>query len=209
MEIDHNQTVTKIKELEAEILRLKAALEIPRPDAPLWFNRIKEREGVLPVDAAEFNDSNRVSMSFTGTDYCHSRPNSPVHIMEYVLLPPKDGESYYSLCGLVHFSPKAESHIGLCHGGSMTAVMDDALGWLGFCFEGKVKPWCGFTVQVDTSLRKPVKVGSLLKVLAWVERREGDRKVYVCARLTDVADDGEEVVHCEGRGLFLLSKKTE
>ena len=40
----------------------------------------------------------------------------------------------------------------------MTALMDDVIGWCGFCAEGTCKPWCGFTVQVDTSLKAPIKV---------------------------------------------------
>jgi hypothetical protein len=33
-----------------------------------------------------------------------------------------------SLVGFVYFSKQAESHKGLCHGGSMCALMDDAIG---------------------------------------------------------------------------------
>jgi hypothetical protein len=35
-----------------------------------------------------------------------------------------------------------------------------------------------------------------------VERREGSRKIWICAKLTDPIDDSE---HCTARGLFLLS----
>lgn len=48
---------------------------------------------------------------------------------------------------------------GLCHGGTMCAVMDDAVGWLGFCESGKCKPWSGYTVQIDTSLKKAITIG--------------------------------------------------
>lgn len=39
-------------------------------------------------------------------------------------------------------------YTGLCHGGSFCALMDDAIGWMGFCVSGAVKPWSGYTVQV-------------------------------------------------------------
>lgn len=139
------------------------------------------------------NKASRPLDGFRGTDFCHSS-SSPVRILEYLVIPPSQaqssvngfstGSSYPRLLGLVHFTPKAESGRGYCHGGSMCAVMDDALGWMGFCCaqessnssevvtaEGGwcVVPWSGYTVQVNTSLRQPVSVGSLLRLEAWVD----------------------------------------
>ena len=34
----------------------------------------------------------------------------------------------------------------------MTAIMDDVIGWTGFCVTGACIPWCGFTVQVRVPL---------------------------------------------------------
>lgn len=45
-------------------------------------------------------------------------------------------------------------------------------------------------------------MGSLLKLEAWIERREGTRKVWICSKLTDPLDG---TLHCSARGLFLLS----
>ena len=59
-----------------------------------------------------------------------------------------------------------------------------------------------FLLQIDTSLKKSVSVGSLLKIEAWIERREGSRKVWICSKLTDPVDG---TLHCSARGLFLLS----
>lgn len=41
----------------------------------------------------------------------------------------------------------------------MCAVMDDAVGWLGFCESGVCLPWSGFTVQIDTSLKRAITIG--------------------------------------------------
>ena len=88
--------------------------------------------------------------------------------------------------------------------GSMCALMDDAIGWMGFCSSGQVKPWSGFTVQVNTALRKSVPIGSLMRLEASIEKREGSRKVWVRSRLVD----GKcSTVYCEGYGLFLLNSK--
>ena len=97
--------------------------------------------------------------------------------------------------------PEAESHRGLCHGGTMCALMDDVVGWTGFCATGVCKPWSGFTVQINTALKKPVEVGSWLRLEGEIVKIEG-RKVSVKARLLDV--DGD--VHCEAEGLVVLKK---
>jgi len=84
----------------------------------------------------------------------------------------------------------------------MTAVMDDVIGWLGFCVSGDVVPWSGFTVQVNTSLKKSIEVGSIKRLEAWVDRFEGSRKVWMRASLSDpISGD----IHCESEGLFLKS----
>ena len=91
----------------------------------------------------------------------------------------------------------------------MCAIMDDVIGWCGFCVTGECVPWCGFTVQINTSLKAPVKVGSWLHVEAVITSVER-RKVKVGAKLVgvDVDERGEEVevVHCEADGLLVLKK---
>ena len=54
-----------------------------------------------------------------------------------------------ALVGPAYFSPAAESHAGRAHGGAFCALMDDAIGWMGFCASGAPRPWSGFTVQVS------------------------------------------------------------
>lgn len=111
-------------------------------------------------------------------------------------------ETFPTLIGLAYFSRTAESHRGLCHGGSFCALMDDVIGWMGFCVSGKVKPWSGYTVQINTALCKAVKVGSIMRLEAWVTKKEGSRKHWINAKLWD-PDTG--VIHCKAEGLFLLS----
>jgi acyl-coenzyme A thioesterase PaaI-like protein len=169
---------------------------------------------------------------FLGTDFVHSSTRAAVRILEYLLVngtssspslgemapaqsssnlsevtdsePSEGGEPYPRLIGPAYFSEAAESHRGLCHGGSMCALMDDALGWMGFCASGTPRGWTGYTVQVDTTLKKAVPVGSLLRLEAWVQRREGKRKIWVGAKLVDPTDGS---VHCTAKGLFLISRE--
>ena len=58
-------------------------------------------------------------------------------------------------------------------------------------------------MQINTALKKTVKIGSYLRLEARVSRREGKRKVWVEAKLSD--PDNPEVVYCEANGLFLSS----
>ena len=169
---------------------------------PNWYTGFKSNNAncgevvkVLEWD----NESNRNSDGFVGTDFCHSA-QSHVRILEYFLY--NNGATHHSLLGAVYFSPHAESGRGYCHGGSMCAIMDDAVGWMGFCYTGSVKPWNGFTVQVNTSLKKPVPVHSLLRLNAWVDRLEGKRKVWIKCNLVD--PDNSSNVYSECEGLFLI-----
>lgn len=115
----------------------------------------------------------------------------------------KTSAFFSTLVGVAMFTPQAESHRGLCHGGTHCALMDDAIGWMGFCVSGKVQPWSGYTVQVNTALKKAVPVGSVLKLESWVVRKEGTRKYWINARLSNAESD---VVHCEAEGLFIANK---
>lgn len=74
---------------------------------------------------------------------------------------------------------------------------------MGFCVKGDIKPWSGYTVQINTSLKNPVKVGSILKIIAWIDRIESPRKYWIKAKLIDPEDNFK--IYCEGEGLFLLS----
>ena len=133
-----------------------------------WFDafsseQISCKNGYL-LDVKEWRvDENRLDDGFHGSDFCHSS-SSPVRIIQYLLLSkgvedlassssssstdPLPSLSYPRLVAPVLFTPRAESGRGYCHGGSMCAVMDDAIGWMGFCASGECRPWEGFTVQV-------------------------------------------------------------
>lgn len=142
---------------------------------------------------------------YSGFDYVHSRSKSAVCILDYAIKTDinANNRKSVSLVGLVHFSKYGESHRGFIHGGAFCALVDDAVGWLGFsCVEdGKVIPWSGYTVQIDTSLKRPVPIGSLLKLEATLENQDR-RKVWSNVKLTD--EEGN--VYCEGKGLFLINK---
>ena len=149
-------------ELKAAAISPGQSLAITYPSLPTWFEDIKRHSDCSVVDDSvrEWNDEHwRLSEGgFSGTDYVHSRSRAPVRVLEYLLIKPStgsnpstdinDGLFYPSLVGPAFFSGAAESHKGLCHGGSMCALMDDAIGWMGFCISGRPREWTGYTVQV-------------------------------------------------------------
>ncbi len=67
---------------------------------------------------------------------------------------------------------------------------------------GTCQPWSGFTVQVNTSLKSPIRVSSILLVKATIVNVER-RKVSIQVELMDPSDD---TVHAEGEGLVVMNK---
>ena len=178
-----------------------------RGGIPSWYASATAGMSPLRIDEWENGWVWRLSNGWVGTDYAHG-PDAAVHIAGYGLSTGEGGGIGTRLVGAVHFGKGAESHKGLCHGGTMCTIMDDVIGWTGFCVSGVCKPWCGFTVQVDTNLQCPVTVGSWLRVegvITAVERR----KVRVRASLVAPATspEGKEVVHCTAEGLFIVKKE--
>lgn len=89
----------------------------------------------------------------------------------------------------------------------MTSVMDDVIGWTAFHVTGRCLPWSGFTAQINVSLKKPIAVGSILKIVGKIVKCDR-RKVWVDACLVAVAEDDEsEIEHCTAEGLVILKKE--
>jgi len=110
-----------------------------------------------------------------------------------------------TLTGVVHFTKRAESHQGYCHGGSMCSVLDDVIGWVGFLVTGECVPWSGFTVQVNSKLQRPVHVDSILLVQAKIINIE-QRKVSIEAVILDPKDDENNAIHATGTGLVVINR---
>lgn len=128
-------------------------------------------------------------------DYCHGK-NSHVKIYDYKI----DFEKH-KMIGKVYFTEFSTNHMGTCHGGAMCAVMDDIVGWLGFCSGEKCIVGSGVTAQVNTSLKKPIKLESVLNIIGVIDKIDG-RKVWIKCSL----EDDNSIVYCTGSGLFIKNK---
>jgi acyl-coenzyme A thioesterase PaaI-like protein len=136
-----------------------------------------------------------------------SEPNADASSTSHA--PPPRGGSGTVLTGFVHFTKQAESHQGYCHGGAACSIMDDVLGWTAFCVTGQVRPWSGYTVQINTQLLRPIPVNSCVYVAGTITKVVR-RKVYVSAELYDVpttaSDTGDRVVYATCEGIVVLNK---
>jgi len=97
------------------------------------------------------------------------------------------------IVGKVWFGPGAEGPPGCAHGGSMAAVLDEAMGaaaWLA--------GHSALAVEIKVSYRNMLPLGTVASLEAWVERVDG-RKVTCQGRL--IGPGGELFAECEG--LFL------
>ena len=102
-------------------------------------------------------------------------------------------ESDGRLVGRAWFGPGAQGPPGHAHGGSMAAVLDEAMGAAAWLAGHLV-----VAVRLDTNFRRLLPLGTDTRLEAWVERSEG-RKVWTRGRL--LGDDGEPFAEAEA--LFL------
>jgi acyl-coenzyme A thioesterase PaaI-like protein len=181
------------------------------------------------LEVLEWQDDNgayRSKHGWQGKDLVHDK-NAPVRVWNYFVqygpgiltssqewkesdLSKEQGQKHCErggvgtvLTGIAHFTPRAESHAGFCHGGSMTSLLDDVIGWVSFLVTGQCRPWTGFTVQVNSSLKRPIPVDSVLLVTAKITAVER-RKVSVEASIIDPNDD--DAVHAFGTGLVVMNR---
>jgi predicted thioesterase len=85
----------------------------------------------------------------------------------------------------------------------MCSLLDDVIGWVSFVVTGTCQPWTGFTVQVNSSLKRPIPVDSVLLVQAKITNIER-RKVSVEASIVDPKED--DAVHATGTGLVIMNR---
>lgn len=98
-----------------------------------------------------------------------------------------------ALVGKAWFGPGTEGPPGHAHGGSMAALLDEAMG---------AASWSSghpaVAVEIKVSFRNSLPIGSVVSMEAWVEKTER-RKITLRGRL--LGPHG--VVFAESEGLFL------
>lgn len=168
----------------------------PPDELPMFAKALEMDPSLHRISLREWEDNAwRERSGWLGRDLCHNPDGTAVRVLAY----------YYDshraqLLGAVWFGPDAESHRGLCHGGAMSSLMDDMAGHVAFVSSDK--PWNGVTVQVNVSLKKPVRIGSVLRIVGRVSKRDR-RKVHIEAVLDDGNLDQEPQVYAVLEGLSI------
>lgn len=108
-------------------------------------------------------------------------------------------DSDQRLVGRAWFGPGAQGPPGHAHGGSMASVLDEAMGAAAWLAGHLV-----VAVQLNTSFRKMLPLGTDALMEAWVERIEG-RKVWTRGRL--LGEDGEPFAEAEAIFLKLDAER--
>ncbi|MDX1746790.1 MAG: PaaI family thioesterase [Halobacteriales archaeon] len=98
-----------------------------------------------------------------------------------------------ALVGRVWFGPGAQGPPGHAHGGSMAAVMDEALG--SACW---VAGHAVVAAELNTRFRNMLPLGGVYTAEAWVERVDG-RKITTRGHILDA----EGTIYAEATGLFI------
>ena len=106
---------------------------------------------------------------------------------------------------VVMFTPNSEQAKSWVHRGALCALMDDAANWAGFCVSGVCDRFCGFTKHVDVSLKRPVRVGSVLKLIGETMEIKNRTDCHVKCKIIDPAYNDN--VHCEADCIFVMNER--
>lgn len=98
----------------------------------------------------------------------------------------------------VKLGDRIDGHPGVVHGGILSLLFDDALGF-GFEALGVKK---AFTANLNVDYRAPVPAGTIIRVQAQLEQQEG-RKLFWKAQMTSM--DGE-ILFAECSSLYIIPR---
>ena len=91
-------------------------------------------------------------------------------------------------------SREREGYAGIAHGGMITTVLDEVMGWV----LSHNRIWA-VTGRLNVSFRKPVEIGKSTRARAWIVADHG-RKIDVAADLRLI---GDETLLADGTGVFV------
>ena len=123
-----------------------------------------------------------------GTNFLHGRHNSNRLKIKYF-----NNKIDGAFMAKVWFGPAAEGPPGYAHGGSIAAVLDEAMG---LAVWSKGFRAVSARIEIDYKLLLPLKTTAIVKM--WVHRSKG-RKVVAKGRVMNT--DG--TIYSEARGLFI------
>jgi acyl-coenzyme A thioesterase PaaI-like protein len=93
-----------------------------------------------------------------------------------------------------HPAPEAQGYGGIAHGGMITTVLDEVMGWV-----LSYRQIWAVTGRLNVTFRKPVEIGVETLARAWIVADHG-RRLEVAADLRRASDD---LLLAEGSGVFV------
>jgi acyl-coenzyme A thioesterase PaaI-like protein len=112
--------------------------------------------------------------------------------------PQEDTESENVLVVLVKFGTRLDGHSGVVHGGILSLIFDDALG---FGYEA-LGVHMAVTANLKVDFRAPVPAGAKVRVDAQLEYREG-RKLFWKAQMTSL---DKSILYAEATSLYIVPR---
>jgi len=108
------------------------------------------------------------------------------------------------LVATVSFGTHLNGHGGVVHGGILSLLFDDIMGW--GCNEVLSPSKVPVTANLNVDFRRPVSEGTRVRIEVVLERKEG-RKLFWKARMLGALDEnGEEVLYAEATSLYIVLK---
>lgn len=92
----------------------------------------------------------------------------------------------------VTMEPRFRGWSNLIHGGILSTMLDEVMGWTVLCLTRRFM----LTRTMQVAFKRPVRVGAVLTVTGSIKERQGDRRALVAAEIRDEA--GELCVAAEG-----------
>lgn len=101
----------------------------------------------------------------------------------------------------VHLGPSLNGHDGIVHGGIISLLVDDAMGF-GYEALPVDPPKMAVTANLNLNFRHPLSPDTKFIIQVFLQKREG-RKIYLEVR---VSSPDEKVLYMEGTSLYIVPR---
>lgn len=103
----------------------------------------------------------------------------------------------------VNFGTHLNGHGGFVHGGIMSLIFDDIMGW--GCDQVLPENKTPVTANLNVDFRRPVPASTKVRLEVVLERWEG-RKLFWKARMLDAENTKEDILYAEATSLYIVLK---
>lgn len=182
-----------------------AVSSLPKTGVYLWEPRVSTcEEGSTEPALEEIRTYKRMVLPERASEYAGHAifglllGEDMIESYEVFKSPKNDTENENVLIALVKFGGSVDGHPGVVHGGILSLIFDDALG---FGYEA-IEVSHAVTANLNIDFRAPVPAGAHVRVAAQLEHREG-RKLFWTAQMTSL---DQSVLYAEAKSLYIIPR---